>query len=249
MSRNDALPEALPYMTGDRRADSRAGRRDGRKQIPAYTGLVELIENEARITTPYQEQLSSTGRYQITEEFRRFLRRTESLQHQLSRLHGDLAAAQRAVARARDDLAAASAELTQDELLPRNPQEIPLAGTVALHSRRVAMRERRIAEASEELERRIGAAEGCQRHIDEVGGRIDHEFAVAQALGQRIGDYYVLRIATYWDALVKAHPEGRHLASLLPAVTPNLPAWVDGTCRGGVITLPPERTPGEGVGP
>ena len=242
----DTALTAARMQFADRLADRKRGSRDGRSRIPTLSDL--LVEDAVRVTTPYQQQLSSVGRHEIAEEFQRFLHRTEDLQHQLSRLRGDLAATHQAVVQARDAVAAASAELTKDELLPRNPQESQ-AGTGAVRMRRVAMRERRIANANDELERLIREADNRQRHIDEISGRIDREFAVSQARGRRLGDYFMLRIATYWEALVRKHPDGRHLALLLPTITPSLPTWLDGTCHGGVVTLPSEVVPGDGERP
>lgn len=240
MRRGDkpAGPEQIKYRRADRRADRKNGKRDGRKQIPAYTGLIDLLENAERITTPYQEQLSSLGLYQINDEYRSFLERTSLLQRNLVRLRSLLVTDGEARARAEAGLVSASAELTAEELLPRNPQEIALAGSVALRARRMTMRERRIEAANGVLQQCIEAVQTRRQEIDEVAGRIDHEFALAQALSRRLGDYFVLRIATYWDWLAQAHPEGRHLASLVPIITPAMPAWVDGTCQGGVVTLP-----------
>lgn len=230
--------DSIAYARQDRKADIRHGRRDGRKRIPAYSGVLELIDQAARITTPYQEQLSHTGLYRINEEFRAFLRRTGEHRQHLSRLRPQLVADKQALRRGEEQLAAARAELTEAELLPRNPQELTVIDTTALRGRRMAMRERRIAAAREEHDRRIATVDGRTLQINEVCGQIDHEFALAQARGRRLGDYYVLRIATYWYALTQTHPEGRHLASLVPLLTPTLPSWIAAKCACGVITLP-----------
>ncbi|WP_117213943.1 hypothetical protein [Allorhizocola rhizosphaerae] len=241
--RQDADGDSLPYVPEDRRSDTRHGRQDGRKQIPTYTDLFDLTDESARVSTPYQEQLVSCGLVRINEEYEAFVHRTTGLRQQLARSREQLEGAEQAVARARDDLAAAGAQITDTEMLPRNHQELALTDEILLRSRREMMRERRIAAAHAEHERRIQVADRCRQEIKETCARIDHEFAAAQAAGRRIGDYYVLRIATYWDALVQKHPEGRHLASRLPAILSSLPPWVDGTCVDGVITLPPPLEP------
>jgi hypothetical protein len=42
----------------------------------------------------------------------------------------------------------------------------------------------------------------------------------------RISAYLSARTATYWEGLVHAHRDGRHLAPLLPHLIPRLPLWV-----------------------
>ena len=240
--RRAATAEQLPYVAEDRQADIKNGRRDGRKQIPTYTDLVALDDNAARITTPYQEQLIHAGLVRIGEEYEHFLARTAAQRDQLVRLRGQLTEAEQAVGRGLADVAAANAPLTADELLPRNHQEREL-DEQALRSRRTIMRERRIAAADELQRHRLELVDQRRREIDEMCGRIDREFAAAQAAGRRLGDYYVLRIATYWDALALAHPEGRHLAPRVPSIIATLPPWVDATCACGVVTLPPPVIP------
>jgi hypothetical protein len=239
MRRREAAPELVPYAPEDRRMDVKHGKRDGRKQIPTYTDLVDLADGSARVTTPYQEQLINAGLVRINEEYDRFLQRTEAARHRLARLQGQLPADEEAVRRARDEVTTAGAAITATELLPRNHQELAITDEAVLRSRRELMRERRIAAAQAAHESRIAAVDGCRREIKEVCGRIDHEFATAQAAGRRLGDYFVQRIASYWDSLAQAHPEGRHLASRVPAIIFSPPRWVDATCEDGVITLPP----------
>jgi len=236
-------PEPIPYLSGDRKTDTRRGRRDGRKRIPSFTTLTELLEVAARVSTPYQEELSHAGRYRINEQHRHFLTRTTEVRDQIARMRGALATDLELIERARADLAEAQAELTEAELLPRNPQEIPIAGTPALHGRRAARREQRIAAAREELVLRQAAADGRRQAIGTANAGIDHQFALAQARARRLADYYVLRIASYWDAVVQTHPEGRNLSSALPIVSLMLPRWVDATCQDGIVTLAPPAEP------
>ncbi|MCU7728860.1 hypothetical protein ODJ79_34545 [Actinoplanes sp. KI2] len=232
------VPEPIPYATRDRKTDTRRGRRDGRKRIPPFTTLTEQLEAEARISTPYQDELSHAGRYRINEQHRLFLDRITEIRDEIARLRGALDTDLELIEQARADLAAKQAELTESELQPRNYQELPLAGTPVLHGRRAAMREQRIAAARAELARCEAAARGRRQAITTATARIDQEFALAQARARRLADYYVLRIASYWDAVVQTHPEGRNLSTALPVVSLALPRWVDATCQDGVITLP-----------
>ncbi|MEV6343257.1 hypothetical protein [Actinoplanes sp. NPDC051851] len=227
----------IAYGPADRRADARHGRRDGRRRIPSLTTVADLAEAEARLSTPYQEELGHTGTYRLSELYQDFLLRTSDLRDQVARLRAALTTDLELIERGREALSEARAEVTESELLPRNPQELPLAGTPELAGRRESMRRQRIATAEEELTRRRSAADGRREAITAALARIDHEFALAQARARRLADYYVLRIASYWDAVVQTHPDGRNLSSALPPVSLTTPAWVDGTCRDGVVTL------------
>jgi hypothetical protein len=230
--------EPIAYRPEDRRADTRHGRRDGRKRIPSFTTLTDRVEAEARISTPHQDELSHTGTYRINEQYRLFLDRTTGLRHQVAGLSAALVIDLELIERGRAALTAAEAPLTEDELQPRSPHELPIAGTPALYGRRATMREQRITDARGELDRRQGVADQRRQEISAANSRIDQEFALAQARARRLADYYVLRIASYWDAVVQTHPDGRSLSSVLPAVSLPMPAWVDGACRDGVVTVP-----------
>ncbi|MDY7083621.1 MAG: hypothetical protein SYR96_00805 [Actinomycetota bacterium] len=242
-------PEPIPYAAGDRRTDVRRGRRDGRKRIPSFTTLTEHVEAAARVSTPYQEELSHAGMYRVNEQHRLFLNRITEIRDEIARLRGALETDLDLVERARTALAESQAELTESELQPRNYQELPLAGTPVLLGRRAAMREHRIAAARTELARREASVDSRRQAITTATARIDHEFTLAQARARRLADYYVLRIASYWDAVVQTHPEGRNLSTALPIVSLTLPPWVDATCQDGVITLPAPAgvPPAEGV--
>ncbi|GIE35192.1 hypothetical protein Ait01nite_082370 [Actinoplanes italicus] len=237
-TRNGSGTELIAYRPEDRRADTRHGQRDGRKRIPSFTTLAEQAEAAARISTPYQDELTHTGAYEISEQYGLFVDRANGLRDQVARLRAALVTDLESIERGREALTAAEAPLTEDELQPRSPHELPIAGTPALHGRRATMREQRIAAARQELDRRRSAADERRQAISAANARIDQEFAQTQARARRLADYYVLRIAAYWDAVVQTHPDGRSLSSLLPAVSLRLPPWVDGTCQDGVITVP-----------
>jgi hypothetical protein len=238
------IPEPIPYAPHDRKTDARRGRRDGRKRIPPLTRLTEQIEGAARVSTPYQDELSHAGTYRVNEQHRLFLTRTIGIRDEIAQLRGALETDLEMIERARVTLTEKQAELTEAELQPRNYQELPLAGTPVLHGRRAAMREQRIVAARTELARCEAASDGRRQAITTATARIDQEFAMAQARARRLADYYVLRIASYWDAVVQTHPDGRNLSTALPIVSVTLPPWVDATCQDGVITLPaPAGTP------
>jgi hypothetical protein len=226
------------YSDDDRKADIQHGRRDGRKLLPTYSEVLELVRAEANVSTPYQEMLIRSGVHQINEQYRDFLRRVDGRRHRLAGLRISLVIDEQAVLRGQEDVIMAQAELTETDLLPRSPREIPLVGTSELHGRRVSMRDRRIAAAKQELDRRVAAVENHKKEIEETSDMIDNEFAHAQARGRKLADYCLLRVAAYRDAVVQTHSEGRNLASILPPVTFPLPAWVEAICWVGDVTPP-----------
>jgi hypothetical protein len=231
------------YPADDRKADVRKGRRDGRRQLPTYSEIVELLNADAEVTTPYQKVLISSGRHQIGEEYKAFLRAVDGYLLRRASLRADLVTAQHDEQRARDALVVARAELTDAELQPRSPHELAMGGQ-QLRGRRAAMREHRIALAEQALAMRTAAVESRKKEIEETSEMIDKLFAHAQANARKLADYSVLRIATYWDALVQTHSEGRNIAPMLPPVTFPLPAWVEAMCWvGDVAATVQEVTP------
>lgn len=234
---------APAYPKNDRKTDVRNGRRDGRKQLPAYGEVVELVNTGTEVSTPYQKMLISLGRHRIHDEYEAFLRGVDGYLSRRADLISGLGALQRQERNARNALTVAREELTDAELRPRSPHELAM-NTPELHGRRATMREHRIARADRNLARRTAAVDDRQKEIREISGTIDKSFANAQENGRKLADYFVLRIATYWDALVQTHPEGRNLASLLRPATFPLPDWVEAMCWvGDVAPLLEEVTP------
>lgn len=240
MSEGPDGSEPIPYRWRERRKDMRHGRRDGRRKIPAYSNLIEHIDDATRITAPYPEKLARVGQYHMNGEYIAFQRRTEQWRRQMATARVRLVAAQEAIERGITELEAAEAGLTEAELLPRSPQE-RTADSVIVLSRRSAMRERRIAEAQARQAERIKLADALNRQVAEAGEEIDREFSIAQARVRRLGDYFAVREATYWQGVALSHPEGRQLALLLPYISSIVPPWA----RPATESLPSDETDDE----
>lgn len=222
------------YSRHDRKEDRRNGRRDGRKGQPTVTGVESLLEYDLPVTTPYSNWLVAVGHSRTNKEREAFGERTDRVRLQLAGLYSTLAEDRRRIEHGWEDLALARAALTEEELLPRNPQEAVLSRD-ALRDRRNQARLRRIAEAQERLAALEAAEDARQRQIALQLGTIDQDYALAQARGRRWLDWARIRIAGYWDALVQTHPEGRTLVTLLPPPEIAEPAWLSSTCKDGVI--------------
>jgi hypothetical protein len=231
------------YSRVDRKADRKRGKKDGRRRLPTYTGVVGLVEDGAPVTTEYHKYLLEMGRYDIDDAYQSFVDRSNAHRRRLAALNATLAEDDERVAYGRKDLDRAQEVLTPEELEPRNPREVALAGSAALLSRRVAMRRQRIDAAMEELARRQAVKDGRVKQIDEIYGLIDGEFAKAQALGWRRYRCCLMRVATYWDGVVQTHPEGGSLVSILPPVSLDPPGWLKATFRGGELVVTAAAAP------
>jgi len=223
--RQETAVRAL-YSARERRVDGRYGRRDGRKRIPTYTGVVNLVEAGLPVVTIYHEHLLDTGLYEMNEAFREFVDGLRPHRSRLIPLNSGLAADLRQVAQCREDLLHATAELTEDELRPRNPREVSLVASGALLDRRRSMRRQRIEAARSRLTSARNAAQVRRQAILDVHAVIAEEFALAQARGWRYHDRCLLRIGRYWEGLVQTHPEGPSLVSILPKPVLDKPEWL-----------------------
>ena len=231
------------YSPRERRMDGRRGKRDGRKRIPTYTGVVDLVEAGLPVVTSYHEHLLTSGRYEMNEAFRAFVESLRPHRTRLIPLNNGLASDLRQVAQCREELMHATAELTEDDLRPRNPREASLSASGALLDRRRSMRRQRIEAARSRLMSARSAAQNRRQAILDVHAVIAEEFALAQARGWRHHDRCLLRIGRYWEALLQAHPEGPSLVSILPKLVVDKPDWLEATrwqdTAGTVLAMAP----------
>lgn len=224
--RQEAAIRAL-YSARERRIDGRRGRRDGRKRIPTYTGVLDLVEAGLPVVTSYHAHLLDTGRYEMNEAFRAFVDGLRPHRSRLIPLNNGLASDLRQVAQCREELLHATAELTEDELRPRNPREASLVASGALLDRRRSMRRQRIEAARSRLTSARSAAQTRRQAILDVHAVIAEEFALAQARGWRHHDRCLLRVGRYWECLVQTHPEGPSLVTILPKPILDKPDWLE----------------------
>ena len=225
MAQTDADAEYLP---GKRRRDARRGRRDGRKQIPTYTSVLDRVERGGPISTGYEDLLKSQGRHEIDELLRGFWHGVDGRSRDLAALRGLRAMDEANLANVEKAMHEARLELSESDLLPRNPTEVGLAKTNPdeLRARRASERQRGIAAVGAELRHQREQAAARTRAITEADGLIQVEFVKVQAHARARYDRCLIRISVYWDALVQRHPEGRNLAGIRPPVVFELPDWV-----------------------
>jgi hypothetical protein len=204
--------------------------------------VVTLSDLGERITTPYQEQLNRGGQYEIGRTLTGFYERRAGIRRRIEQLVRTRTGEEHHVVECEAALDRARATLTPAELEPRSHQEREL-GPNALRARRMQVREQRINEAQDRLD--VARRKVVERtaEIDEQYQLIDEEFVGSQERARSIAIYTVVRISAYWDAVTQFHPEGRHLASMLPLIEPVLPDWLSARCVRGAISQPPPGDP------
>jgi hypothetical protein len=119
----------------------------------------------------------------------------------------------------------AKAEITEDDLLARHSAE-ELRSEVFIRMRREAEREQRIAAAENNYLRILGQIHQIEVHLTQVRDTVQSRLSIARMRALRISAWLSARTATYWEGLIHAHRDGRHLAPLLPDLIPRLPLWV-----------------------
>lgn len=216
---------ALPYKRWTRYVDRMHGRRSGRHRIPSFTGLMAHVDTGAPITAPYSEKLSAAGLVAMNDERLAFERQVAGTLQTIITMRHELAAAGTRLKRGAADIEKAKQPVTEEELLPRNPTEMTLDPEM-IRNRRNGMRDKRIAAAEAEYERRIRVIDDLNVRIAGAHQVIEREFRAAQIRVFRLAEHYALRAATFWEAVTLTHPEGRQLALLLPRIGRELPPWI-----------------------
>jgi hypothetical protein len=210
-------------------ADRRRGKRDGEQRIPSLAEVRRRQEQLAGtgepLTVGYQVVLLAELNERLTELLVTHRRAGKAAELQL-RAHDDhIRQAEHDARRAAGRLEEMRAELTPDELLPRNREEERWTAEMLRHRREVA-RARRIARAQDDVDR------ACERVEQEVARRAaaarQHEEAAAAQAAQarRLIELYRRRMAEYVDALAGTHPDGRTLYPLLSLPQVPVPPWV-----------------------
>jgi hypothetical protein len=218
---------AIPYERSARRADRKRGGHDGRRQQPPYGQLAGLLELGEPIAVPYLDELIRHGRHAIHQEYLRFLHRTTENSRLIRTGDEQLALAQDQVRLRERAVEQARTPVTDADLEPRNHMETTMSAT-ALRGRRVAARERRIADAERAYTAAVAAKDEIPLHLAAERTRIEQEFATAQTRALKVDEFYRLRMTTYWGGVADRHPEGVQLALLLPRIVPGPPDWVTG---------------------
>jgi hypothetical protein len=129
----------------------------------------------------------------------------------------------------------AKLELTDADMVARHANE-ELRSDVFIKLRREAEREARIAAAEANYLRILASIQEVEDKLARANAYVHNRLSIARMRALRISAYFSARTATYWEGLVLAHRDGKHLAPLLPHLTPRLPAWV-------VPEEPPEPEP------
>jgi hypothetical protein len=250
MSRGNEPPEIerepaspLTYGRWAQRADRRHGRRDGRRRIPSLAEVTALVESDApaQLPTPYLEMLNSRARDMMEHERMWYLAATSPARAEQAELASQAASARAALPPAEALREKAKVELTEADLLARHPAE-ELRSDVFIRLRREAEREQRIAAAEAAYLRLLANVHAVEERLARVTEYVHNRLSIARMRALRISAYLSARTATYWEGLVLAHRDGKHLAPLLPHMSPRLPAWVVPEDPATQAETVPERT-------
>jgi hypothetical protein len=225
VEREPATP--IEYGRWAQRADRRHGTRDGRGRIPSLAEVNELLNaaGPAQMPTPYLEMLFSRARDMMEHERLWYIASSVSVRSELALLESQAAAARAALGPALTAREKAKTELTETDLLARHPAE-ELRSDVFIRLRREAEREQRIAAAEANYLRILADVHAVEVRLSQLRDAVQSRLSIARMRALRISAYLSARTATYWEALVHAHRDGRHLAPLLPHLIPRLPLWV-----------------------
>lgn len=220
---------ARPIYYGQwaQRADRRHGIRDGRSRIPSLAEVHEILEasGPVRMPTPYLEMLFSRARDMMEHERLWYIATTVKVRSELAQLESQAAAIRVGLGPAEQARVKAHAEVTEQDLLARHTAE-ELRSEHFIRLRREAEREQRIATADARYLRLLSQVHAVEVQITHVRDTVQSRLSIARMRALRISAYLSARTATYWEGLVHAHRDGRHLAPLLPALIPRLPSWV-----------------------
>jgi hypothetical protein len=217
----------IEYGRWAQRADRRHGTRDGRNRIPSLAEVNELLnaEGPAQMPTPYLEMLFSRARDMMEHERLWYIANSVAVRSELTLLESQAAAARAALGPAEMAREKAKAELTEADMLARHPAE-ELRSDVFIRLRREAEREHRIGAAESNYLRILANVHAFEVQLTQARDTVQSRLSIARMRALRISAYLSARTATYWEALVHAHRDGKHLAPLLPHLVPRLPLWV-----------------------
>ncbi len=225
VEREPATP--IEYGRWSQRADRRHGTRDGRNRIPSLAEVNELLHSlgPAQMPTPYLEMLFSRARDMMEHERLWYIASSITLRSELALVESQASAARATLGPADTAREKAKAELTEADLLARHPAE-ELRSDVFIRLRREAEREQRIAAAEANYFQMLANVHAIEVRLTQMRDTVQSRLSIARMRALRISAYLSTRTATYWEALVHAHRDGKHLAPLLPRLIPRLPLWV-----------------------
>jgi hypothetical protein len=214
--------------------DRITGRRDGRKRQPTFNAATAMSDRGVVVTTPYSRALMEKSFKRIEDAYEAFVTRTAGRYGRLATLRSRRASALAEHARLVDAVRQASAPLTAEELLPRNPFELAAGDLGQIRGRREALRALRISSAQADEAAGLNSVRALDVELVSVASEITNEFVVAQAQSKQIGSRFAQRVEAYWENLVLVHPEGPYLLPLLISAVRKLPSWV---------AMPPSENP------
>jgi hypothetical protein len=222
------------YSDVAREADLKRGYEDGKRGAPSYSHLSPFLDKRKCFGTPYSEELWALASKLIQAEFKAYEGLVSPKKERIKSLFEELEAAKKGVEHGVLELERASALLTPDEILPRNPQEVKQTPEIR-RARRVLERDKRIREERERQAGRVAKVNSIKQSIAETYESMDRDFVLAKEQAKTLARAFEARIAAYWGGVAATHPEGQQLGLLTPYICRPLPAWLSATSEKGVL--------------
>jgi hypothetical protein len=211
-------------------ADAYAGHRDGSGGLPVVPpgepgAAAGPGHPGARMGTPRLEAIRHRTREQIEQERIALERDQARWTERLLALGPRLAELTTEEEILRGRLDAARASLSPDELGRRRFAEGDRPATL-VRSRRLAEQDRRQAELAAEHVTAVDRLAAARRSAAVLEQLTTRRTTVARARSRRLQEHACRRGATYWQQLLRSHPDGGALNGRLNPIGPDLPGWV-----------------------
>jgi hypothetical protein len=207
-----------------RLADTYAGYRDGSRGVPALPAG-EATVPPRRVGTPRLEAIRHRAREQTEQERIALERERAGWTEQLLEVRARLDALAADEQECRHRLDAARTPATPEDLGQRRFAEADRPVSL-IHARRRAERDRLRDALAAEHARAVDQLAAAQRSAAVVEELTTRRAAVARARGRRLYEHACRRGATYWQQLLRSHPDGPALNGHIEPVGPDLPEWV-----------------------
>ena len=209
------------YGSWCRLTDACHGWRDGRAGIPAR---FPAIPERGPVSTPHREALIRLAQDAFAQEHLDYQRLVSDVHRRIMARRVRLGAAREALTWAQSVLELESQPLTREQMLRRRHGEEHHPDTVIVQRRRreqqkVVARARAAITAA-----RVELAEVEAALADDMQGA-EQQHRVATIRVQRIHEHIHRRLAVYRRSLIRAHPEGGWVNSVLSVRAPEIPGW------------------------
>jgi ABC-type multidrug transport system ATPase subunit len=209
------------YGSWRRFTDAFQGWRDGRAGIPAR---IPGIPERGPVTTPHREALIRLAQDAFAQEHLDYQRLVSDAHRRIMARRVRLGAAGESLTWTQSVLELESQPLTREQLLRRRHGEAHHPDTVIV--------QRRQREQQKAVARARSAIVAARKEVAEVEAALaddmqeaEQQHRAATVRVQRIHEHIHRRLAVYRRSLIRAHPDGGWVNSVLSVQAPEIPGW------------------------